>query len=63
MSFFPPTLENLIEKFASLPGIGQKSANDWLFMSSLSLIRMRRLLRKPLSTLKETSIAAASART
>jgi hypothetical protein len=32
-------------------------------MSSLSLIRMRRLLRKPLSTLKETSIAAASART
>lgn len=26
MSFFPASLENLIDKFASLPGIGQKSA-------------------------------------
>ena len=25
MSFFPPSLENLIDKFASLPGIGKKS--------------------------------------
>lgn len=31
MSFFPPTLENLIEKFASLPGIGQKSAQRLAF--------------------------------
>ncbi|NLT15446.1 MAG: recombination protein RecR [Clostridiales bacterium] len=31
MSFFPPTLENLTEKFASLPGIGQKSAQRLAF--------------------------------
>jgi recombination protein RecR len=31
MSFFPSTLENLIEKFASLPGIGQKSAQRLAF--------------------------------
>ena len=31
MSFFPQTLENLIEKFASLPGIGQKSAQRLAF--------------------------------
>jgi recombination protein RecR len=31
MSFFPPILENLIEKFASLPGIGQKSAQRLAF--------------------------------
>ncbi|NLA85844.1 MAG: recombination protein RecR [Clostridiales bacterium] len=31
MSLFPPTLENLIEKFASLPGIGQKSAQRLAF--------------------------------
>ena len=27
MSFFPASLENLIDKFASLPGIGRKTAN------------------------------------
>ena len=31
MSFFPATLENLIEKFASLPGIGYKSAQRLAF--------------------------------
>lgn len=31
MSFFPAALENLIEKFASLPGIGQKSAQRLAF--------------------------------
>lgn len=31
MSFFPPSLENLIEKFASLPGIGNKSAQRLAF--------------------------------
>jgi recombination protein RecR len=31
MSFFPPTLETLIEKFASLPGIGTKSAQRLAF--------------------------------
>lgn len=31
MSFFPATLENLIEKFAALPGIGQKSAQRLAF--------------------------------
>jgi recombination protein RecR len=31
MSFFPSTLEVLIEKFASLPGIGQKSAQRLAF--------------------------------
>lgn len=31
MSFFPASLENLIDKFASLPGIGQKSAQRLAF--------------------------------
>ena len=31
MSFFPASLENLIEKFASLPGIGRKSAQRLAF--------------------------------
>ena len=31
MSFFPPSLENLIDKFASLPGIGKKSAQRLAF--------------------------------
>ncbi len=31
MSFFPATLEKLIEKFASLPGIGYKSAQRLAF--------------------------------
>lgn len=31
MSFFPPTLENLIDKFAALPGIGKKSAQRLAF--------------------------------
>lgn len=31
MSFFPPALENLIDKFASLPGIGRKSAQRLAF--------------------------------
>lgn len=31
MSFFPSTLENLVEKFASLPGIGMKSAQRLAF--------------------------------
>lgn len=31
MSFFPSTLENLIDKFASLPGIGNKSAQRLAF--------------------------------
>ena len=31
MSFFPPSLENLINKFASLPGIGKKSAQRLAF--------------------------------
>lgn len=31
MSFFPPTLENLIDKFASLPGVGKKSAQRLAF--------------------------------
>ncbi len=31
MSFFPATLENLIDKFAALPGIGKKSAQRLAF--------------------------------
>lgn len=31
MSFFPASLENLIDKFASLPGIGRKSAQRLAF--------------------------------
>lgn len=31
MAFFPPSLENLIDKFASLPGIGKKSAQRLAF--------------------------------
>lgn len=31
MSFFPSSLENLIDKFASLPGIGRKSAQRLAF--------------------------------
>ena len=31
MSFFPPSLENLIDEFASLPGIGRKSAQRLAF--------------------------------
>jgi len=31
MNFFPATLENLIDKFASLPGIGHKSAQRLAF--------------------------------
>ena len=31
MSFFPASLENLIDKFASLPGIGKKSAQRLAF--------------------------------
>ena len=31
MSFFPPSLETLIEKFSSLPGIGSKSAQRLAF--------------------------------
>lgn len=31
MSFFPPSLENLIDCFASLPGIGKKSAQRLAF--------------------------------
>ena len=37
MEFFPPALENLIEHFARLPGIGRKSAQRLAFyMLSLS---------------------------
>ena len=31
MAFFPASLENLIEKFASLPGVGRKSAQRLAF--------------------------------
>ena len=31
MSFFPASLETLIDKFASLPGIGRKSAQRLAF--------------------------------
>ena len=31
MNFFPPSLENLIDKFASLPGVGKKSAQRMAF--------------------------------
>ena len=31
MSFFPPSLENLIDKFASHPGVGRKSAQRLAF--------------------------------
>ena len=31
MSFFPPRLDNLVEKFASLPGVGFKSAQRLAF--------------------------------
>ncbi|NCC68338.1 MAG: recombination protein RecR [Clostridia bacterium] len=31
MSFFPPSLENLIDKFAALPGVGKKSAQRLAF--------------------------------
>ena len=31
MAFFPVSLENLIDKFASLPGIGKKSAQRLAF--------------------------------
>ena len=31
MPFFPPSLENLVDKFASLPGVGKKSAQRLAF--------------------------------
>jgi recombination protein RecR len=31
MQFFPASLENLVDKFASLPGIGKKSAQRLAF--------------------------------
>jgi hypothetical protein len=31
MSFFPKSLENLIDKFAALPGVGRKSAQRLAF--------------------------------
>lgn len=31
MAFFPPPLENLIDKFAALPGVGKKSAQRLAF--------------------------------
>ncbi len=31
MAFFPPSLENLIDKFAALPGVGKKSAQRLAF--------------------------------
>ena len=31
MAFFPPSMENLIDRFASLPGIGRKSAQRLAF--------------------------------
>ena len=31
MPFFPPSLDNLIDKFASLPGVGKKSAQRLAF--------------------------------
>ena len=31
MAFFPSSLENLIDKFASLPGVGKKSAQRLAF--------------------------------
>lgn len=31
MNFFPPSLENLVDQFASLPGIGKKSAQRLAF--------------------------------
>lgn len=31
MPFFPPSLENLIDKFAALPGVGKKSAQRLAF--------------------------------
>ena len=33
MSFFPAALENLIDKFAMLPGIGKKSAQRLAFFT------------------------------
>ena len=35
MSFFPAALENLIDKFAMLPGIGKKSAQRLAFFTLL----------------------------
>ena len=31
MSFFPASLENLVDRFASLPGVGRKSAQRLAF--------------------------------
>ena len=31
MDYFPPALENLVEQFAKLPGVGRKSAQRLAF--------------------------------
>ena len=41
MSFFPNALENLIDQFAALPGVGRKARSGWRFMSCPSRKRRR----------------------
>lgn len=57
MSFFPASLENLIDKFAALPGIGRKSAQRLAF-HVLSLPEGK---RRPLRTLFWRQSAACAA--
>ena len=39
MDFYPASMENLIDKFASLPGVGRKSAQRLAFHMRVSLRR------------------------
>ena len=61
--FFPPTLENLIDKFASLPGVGKKSAQRLAFyVLSLPEAKQRALPKQYLRQ-KRAFIPAPNART
>ena len=40
MEFFPAPLENLVEQFARLPGIGRKSAQRLAFYKSSHLVSL-----------------------
>ena len=53
MAFFPASLENLVDKFAALPGIGRKSAQRLAFY----------VLEQSDAEAQSFATAAASART
>ena len=53
MEYFPAPLENLVEQFAKLPGIGSKSAQRLAFTFSACPMRKRPPLQPPSSMRKK----------